>query len=161
MRVRQAKAADLQKLCEARNTRDLFKQYLDECDGERAYFLVAEIGEDIAGFGLVYLASTRSGKRKSHLPKLSDLYVAQRYRRRGVATTLIQAREDIARQHGHAEVFVSIDPVESQAMLALARKLSYVALQAEPYVASAWHHDERGEAFRKDYMRLDFRKCLS
>lgn len=164
--VRAATAADLPQLCEARNNEVLFTQYLDECDGERAHFLVAELREQdepvscIAGFGLLYLDATRNGKRKSHLPKLSDLYVATRFRRRGVATALVQAREAIARGQGHFEMYVSIDPFESREMLALASKLGYVALQAEPYATSALHHDSRGGASMKTYFRLDFRKCL-
>lgn len=161
MTWRQATAADLPRLCEARNNEQLFRQYLADCDGEQACFLVAEIDGFIAGFGLVYLGVTRSGKRKSHLPKLSDLYVVERYRRQGVATALVRAREAIARQHGHAEIFVSIDPVESQAMVLLAKKLGYVALQEQPYAVSALHHDAQGVAAERTYMRLDFRRCLN
>lgn len=69
--VRQAEGSDLDQLCDVRNNPDLFRTYLGECDGESAYFLVAEIGEKIVGFGLVYLAITKTGKSKSHLPKLS------------------------------------------------------------------------------------------
>ncbi|MGQ3051354.1 MAG: GNAT family N-acetyltransferase [Roseateles sp.] len=160
-KVRQATAADLPRLCEARNTDRLFRAYLHECDGQRAYFLLAETAGRIAGFGLLYLDVTKNGKKKSRLPKLSDLYVVEQYRRRGVATALIQAREDIARRHGHAELYVSIDPFESPEMRLLAHKLGYEALQSEPYRACAVHHDTQGVASEKTYFRLDFKKCLT
>ena len=131
--VRQAAERDLDQLCRTRNTEQLFKQYLKECDGERAYFLVAEISQQIVGFGLVHVALTNSGKKKSHLPKLSDLYVVEKYRRRGVATALIHAREALARDYGYAQIYVSIDPTESCDMVTLAKKLHYQPVQAQPY----------------------------
>ena len=77
IKIRQAKIEDMEQLCKARNNEKLFAGYLDECDGEKAHFLVAEIEETIVGFGLVYLDVTKTGKKKSHLPKLSDLYVVE------------------------------------------------------------------------------------
>jgi GNAT superfamily N-acetyltransferase len=160
VRVRQATTSDLAALCAARNTEALFRQYLYECDGERAFFLVAELEGQLVGSGVLYLQATLSGKRKSLLPKLSDLHVKEGCRRRGVGTALVLAREQIARQHGHAELHVSIDPHDSPGMVALARKLSYVALQTEPYPAVAMHHDVTGLVSEKRYLRLDFRKSL-
>jgi hypothetical protein len=153
VRVRQATTSDLAALCAARNTEALFRQYLYECDGERAFFLVAELEGQLVGSGVLYLQATLSGKRKSLLPKLSDLHVKEGCR-------LVLAREQIARQHGHAELHVSIDPHDSPGMVALARKLSYVALQTEPYPAVAMHHDVTGLVSEKRYLRLDFRKSL-
>jgi GNAT superfamily N-acetyltransferase len=158
--IRQAKESDLDQLCDVRNNRDLFRAYLDECDGESAYFLVAEIGQSIVGFGLVYLAITKAGKSKSHLPKLSDLHVGDGYRRQGVATALVEARETLARQYGHSRIYVSIDPTESLEMTALASKLGYEPLQAEPYAVSATFHDAAGVAYEKQYLRLDYSKTL-
>ncbi len=160
MKVRQAEENDLAQLCSARNTPALFRAYLDECDGDKAHFLVAEIDERIAGFGLVYLDVTKTGKKKSHLPKLSDLYVIDACRRRGVATALIQAREALAKQYGFATIYVSIDPAESSAMVALAKKLMYQPLQEVPYPVSATFHDSNGDAYEKQYFRLDFAKRL-
>lgn len=158
--IRQAKESDLDQLSSLRNNRQLFTGYLGECDGERAYFLVAEIGQIIVGFGLVYLAITKTGKVKSHLPKLSDLQVGYRYRRQGVATALMQALEGLARQCGHSRIYVSIDPTESIEMTALARKLGYESLQGQPYEVSARFFDATGLAYEKKYLRLDYSKTL-
>lgn len=158
--IRQAKIDDIVKLCSARNNDQLFRRYLEECDGEKAYFLVAEISEKIVGFGLVYLDNTKIGKKKSHLPKLSDLYVVEEYRRKGVATALIQARESLAKKYGYSQIYVSIDPLESSEMIFLAKKLSYLPLQENPYPVSAVYYDSQGQAYEKQYFRLDFKKSL-
>lgn len=160
VKIRQAKSADMEQLCKARNNEKLFAGYLDECDGEKAYFLVVEIEEAIVGFGLVYLDITKTGKKKSHLPKLSDLYVVDGYRRKGVATALIQARETLAKQYGYSQIYVSIDPAESSEMISLAKKLSYLPLQDKPYPVSALYYDSQGQAYEKEYFRLDFKKNL-
>ncbi len=158
--TRQARPSDLDQLCAVRNNKDLFAKYLDECDGDAAHFLVAVVDGQIVGFGLLYLAITKTGKKKSHLPKLSDLYISEAYRRKGVATALVRARETIALQAGHAELYVSIDPAESAGMIALAHKLGYVALQAQPYAVTAVYYDEAGQRYEKEYSRLDFMKTL-
>lgn len=160
IKIRQAKIEDIEKLCNARNNEALFLKYLDECDGDKAHFLVAEVAEKIVGFGLVYLDVTKTGKKKSHLPKLSDLYVIEQYRRKGVATALIEARENIAKSYGYSQIYVSIDPIESIEMLSLAKKLSYAPLQSQPYLTSALHYDAQGNSYEKQYSRLDFKKDL-
>lgn len=160
IKIRQAIATDIQQLCKVRNNEKLFNVYLDECDGEKAYFLVAEIDQKLVGFGLVYLDITKNGKKKSHLPKLCDLYVTEEFRRRGVATALIQAREVLAKQYGHKQIYVSIDPVESYGMISLAKKLGYTPLQEQPYSVVALYYDSEGKAYEKSYSRSDFRKNL-
>lgn len=160
IKIRQAKIEDIEELCIARNNEQLFRKYLAECDGEKAYFLLAEIENKIAGFGLVYLDITKNGKKKSHLPKLSDLYVVEDCRRKGVATALIRAREALAKKYGHSKIYVSIDPLESPEMIHLAKKLSYLPLQEEPYSVTALYYDLQGQAYEKQYFRLDFHKHL-
>lgn len=158
--VRPARPTDLEQLCAIRHHPTLFEKYFQECDGKRAHFLVAEVDHKVAGFGLVYLDVTKTGKRKSHLPKLSDLYVAEPYRGQGIGSALIRARERLAREYGHAEIFVSIDPAESPAMIRLARRHGYRAMQSEPYPVTDTFYDENGTPFEKYYTRLDFRKAL-
>ncbi len=160
IKIRQAAMTDVEQLCRARNNEQLFKEYLSECDGENAYFLVAELDETIVGFGLVFLNPTANGKKKSHLPKLSDLYVVESCRRRGVGCALILAGEARARMYGHSEIYVSIDPTESCEMIALALKLRYHPLQSASYPVSARFYDREGRAYLKHYFRLDFAKEL-
>ncbi len=160
IRIRAAVKDDLAELCRARNTPELYERYFAECDGERAHFLVAEIDQRIAGFGLVYLGITNTGKKKSHLPKMSDLHVVDIYRRQGVATSLVQARESVAKRYGFSAIYVSIDPDESVGMLALVRKRKYEQLQEKPYPVCATFYDTNGHPYKKQYFRLDFSKRL-
>lgn len=160
IKIREATKGDMGQLCKVRNNEKLYEEYLEECDGEKAYFLVAEIKGKIVGFGLVYLDVTKNGKKKSHIPKLSDLYVVEEYRRKGVATALIEARESFAKQYGYSYIYVSIDPSESFEMVCLAKKLSYIPLQSEPYLVSAVYYDQQGQPYEKQYFRLDFKKNL-
>lgn len=159
--IREARADDLGQLCQARSNEQLFREYLEECDGERAFFLAAEILGTIVGFGLLYLDITKGGKKKSHLPKLSDLFVVKEHRGKGVATALLQAREAIAKEHGHASIYVSINPIESQAMLAMVRKHSSLPLHDQPYQVSAIFYDANGRACKRNCFRLDFVKRLA
>lgn len=161
MNIRSAQGADLERLCAARNTPALYRRYLAEADGIRAHFLIAEIDGELAGFGMLYLEVAPGGKRKSHLPKLSDLHVVPDYRRRGVGTALVLAREALARRAGFGAIHVSIDPIDSAAMLALAGKLSYQPMQEHAYPVCATFHDSDGNAYEKHYTRLDFCKRLN
>jgi len=64
IKIRQATVEDIEKLCKIRNNEKLFREYLEDCKGENAHFLVAEIEEKIVGFGLVYLEVTKGGCQK-------------------------------------------------------------------------------------------------
>lgn len=161
IKIRQATVEDIEKLCKARNNEKLFREYLEDCKGGDAHFLVAEIKEKIVGFGLVYLEVTKGGKKKSHLPKLSDLFVIKDYRGKGVGTILIEARELLAKQYGYSQIFVSIDPSESSEMINLAKKLGYVAIQTQPYQVTAIYYTPQGQPYEKTYSRLDFKKSLT
>lgn len=60
--------------------------------------LVAEIGDVPVGFCL--LVKEEIGQVHDLSPWLAALFVAPAYRRRGIATALVQAIEDQARNHG-------------------------------------------------------------
>ena len=160
IRIRPAIASDMDQLCKIRNNPKQYELYLEECDGERAHFLVAEMNGAVVGFGLVYLDVTKTGRRKSHLPKLSDLYIDEQYRRQGVGSALILARESMAEEYGHFEIFVSIDPEESPEMVKLAEKLGYAPIQSNPYWTTATFYDRDDKPYEKKYSRIDFRKDL-
>ncbi len=160
IRIRAAVKDDLRELCSARNTEALYESYFSECDGTIAHFLVAEIDQRIAGFGLVYLGITNTGKKKSLLPKISDLFVAEEFRRQRVATILMTACETLAKQYGFSTINVSVDPTESAGMLVLATQRAYEPLQDKPYAVAATFYDTKGHCYNKQYFRLDFSKRL-
>jgi hypothetical protein len=45
-------------------------------------------------------------------------------------------------------------------MISLAKKFSYLPLQDQPYPVSALYYDSQGQAYEKQYFRLDFKKDL-
>jgi GNAT superfamily N-acetyltransferase len=104
--IRFANENDLAGLCSLRNNKDLFTNYLKQFLNKEIYLVIAEQSLLILGFGVLKLKGTLH-------PKLSDLYVSEVYRRKGIGSDLIRYRENIARDLGYTEIFVSVDPIEN------------------------------------------------
>jgi hypothetical protein len=66
--IRLANENDLSGLCDSRNNKDLFTNYLKQFAKKELYLVIAEQDALILGFGVLKLKGTL-------LPKLSDLYV--------------------------------------------------------------------------------------
>lgn len=113
MLIRDATAADLRALCVLRNSVAAHGAKLLEAERGTVRFLVAAAGAEIVGFATLFLANPKTGPAKSHIPKLSDCFVATNYRSRGIGRALVSARESIARLERHTRLFVSVDPVEN------------------------------------------------
>ena len=146
-RVRDATAADLGALRGVRADGG-YERYLADAAAGSCAFLVAEADAGPAGFALVYLVA---GK-KSHVPKLSDVFVSPSHRERGAGTALITACETRARAAGHHEVFLSVDPDASPRMLHLVQALGYRIISAAPYPKTT--------AEGRVYRRVDLRRSL-
>jgi GNAT superfamily N-acetyltransferase len=112
---------DLSNLCKVRNNKDLFTHYLKEFAKKEVILVIAEQNALIFGFGVLKLNGTL-------LPKLSDLYVKADCRGKGIGSDLIRYRENIAKDLGYSEIFVSVDPVENPKMLKLINKHGYKAI---------------------------------
>jgi ribosomal protein S18 acetylase RimI-like enzyme len=125
--IRDATLADRDALVAVRANGDYVRYLGDAAAGDCA-FVVAELAGELVGFALVYV---RAGK-KSHVPKLSDVYLAPTHRRRGVANALVIECETRARTHGFAELFVSVEP-SNEPMLHLLAARDYRALSTQPY----------------------------
>jgi N-acetylglutamate synthase-like GNAT family acetyltransferase len=113
--IRVANENDLSDLCNIRNNKELFTNYLNQNKNKQVYLVVAEQNETILGFGVLKL-------KGSLVPKLSDLYVKENYRGNGIGSELIKFRENIARELGHSKIFVSVDPIENPKMIKLIKK---------------------------------------
>lgn len=57
-----------------------------------------------------------------YTPNWSDLYVSEVYRGKGIGSDLIRYRENIAKDLGYTEIFVSVDPIENPKMIKLIKK---------------------------------------
>jgi len=63
--------------------------------------LVAVLGAQVVGYGSLLWRSGYPGFAAANIPEVHDLATRARHRGKGVATSLIAALEDIARQRGH------------------------------------------------------------
>jgi GNAT superfamily N-acetyltransferase len=134
--VRVANDGDINGLCKIRNNKDLFNKYLKQQENKEAYLVVAAGDNTILGFGVLKL-------KGSLFPKLSDLYVKETHRGKGVGTGLIRYREKIARNLSFSDLYVSVDPIENPKMIKLITKLGYEPI-SEPYKKTAIFHNDDG-----------------
>jgi N-acetylglutamate synthase-like GNAT family acetyltransferase len=148
--IRLANEKDIDGLCKIRNNRDLFTGYLQQ---QEVYLVIAEQDNIILGFGVLKL-------KGSLIPKLSDLYVKENYRGSGVGSNLIKYREQIARDLGYSEIFVSVDPIENPKMIKLITKHGFYTI-SEMYLKSAIFYNSGGTIYHKTYIRKDLKKLLS
>jgi GNAT superfamily N-acetyltransferase len=74
-----------------------YRNYLEEQDEGKRVVIVAFIDEEFAGYGNVIWSSRYNSFRKKGIPEISDLYVLPKYRRKGVATAIMD----------HAELLIS------------------------------------------------------
>ncbi|MBB6021757.1 GNAT superfamily N-acetyltransferase [Paenibacillus sp. JGP012] len=153
--VRSVAVEDIAKLCSVRNNEQLFRSYLKQQENNEAILTIAASADEdrvILGFGVLKL----QGKL---VPKLSDLYVKEKYRSQGAGSALIRYREELAIQLGFSEIFVSVDPVENPQMIKLISAHGYHAI-SEPYTKQAVYYNEDGTSYEKTYIRIDLKKQL-
>ncbi|PYE49167.1 GNAT family N-acetyltransferase [Paenibacillus barcinonensis] len=153
--VRSAVAADISELCSVRNNQELFRSYLKQQENSKVILTIAEsddVDRVILGFGVLKL----QGKQ---IPKLSDLYVKEKYRSHGAGSALIRYREELAIQLGFREIFVSVDPVENPKMIKLISAHGYHAI-SKPYTKQAVYYNDDDTSYEKTYIRIDLKKQL-
>jgi GNAT superfamily N-acetyltransferase len=150
--IRLANENDILGLCNIRDNKELFTKYLNQHENKELYLVIAEQNEDIFGFGVLKL-------KGSLIPKLSDLYVKEIYRGMGIGSDIIKYREEMARDLGYTQMFVSVDPIENPKMISLIKRLGYDPF-SEPYLKTAIYYNENGTTYDKTYTRIDFKKLL-
>lgn len=150
--IRLANENDIIGLCNIRNNKDLFTNYLKKFANKEVNLVIAEQDALILGFAVIKFNGTL-------LPKLSDLYVKDEYRGNGVGSDLIRYRENIARDLGYSEIFVSVDPIENPKMIKLIKKHGYEVI-SEPYFKKAKFFNDDGTTYNKTYKRIDLKKLL-
>jgi len=157
--TRNATQSDISALTKLRNAPTQLHHYLSEADGEGIRFLVYEQDNEIRGFAMLYLRQPGQGSPKSHIPKISDLYVAQRFRSLGIGTIMIARMEELAVAFGHKALHIGVDPVDNPRALALYQRLGYAPID-EPQQKKAIFYDEKGNALEKNYWNINLGKQL-
>lgn len=157
--IRNATQSDISALTKLRNAPTQLHLYLGEADGEGIRFLVYEQDNEIRGFAMLFLRQPAQGSPKSHIPKISDLYVAQRFRSMGIGTAMIARMEELAVAFGHKLMHVGVDPIDNPRALALYERLGYVPID-EPQQKMAIFYDEAGNAAERECWNVNLRKEL-
>ncbi|WP_096155400.1 GNAT family N-acetyltransferase [Bacillus sp. FJAT-45066] len=151
--IRLANENDLSGLCNIRNNKDLFTNYLKQFAIKETYLAIAEQNARLLGSGVLKLNGTL-------IPKLSDLYVKEEYRCNGIGSGLIRYRENIARDLGYHQIFVSVDPVENPEMIKLIKRHGYESI-SDQYLKKAIFYNDDGTTYEKTYTRIDLKKMLN
>lgn len=148
--IRDATQADLPALVNIRNAPAQFVRYRSLADGQAIRLLVCEQAEQVVGFAMLYLRQpTKRNMAKSHIPKISDLYIAAPFRCQGIGSTFIAYMEDLALAFGHQALYVSVDPIENPRAMALYQRLGYAPLLDQPYQKVATWYDEAGNVTQR------------
>jgi GNAT superfamily N-acetyltransferase len=142
--IRDAAGVDIPALCVLRNSVAAHQAKLWEAERGTVRFLIAADGDAIVGFATLFLTNPGTGSAKSHIPKLSDCFVAAGSRSRGIGRALVSARENIARRQGHPRLYVSVDPFENLRWFDFFRSRGYAALHEEPYRKREPRHVDGG-----------------
>jgi predicted GNAT family acetyltransferase len=122
---------------------------LDRLEQPGGEWLVAWEGEQPVGHAHV--------DWRTDPPEVQNVYVAEDHRRRGIATTLSEAAEELVRAHGHTEIALDVD-VENDAARALYQRLGYRE-RGQPRRASGTIL-LRGRPFTYDVVLIDLVKEL-
>ena len=163
--IREARASDLEGLASVRygGDRAIHSDRLRDAALGHLRFLVAELDEEIVGFGLLVFtrpATWPNADSTDGLPTLLDLYVHEAHRGRGIGTAVIQQMEELALKAGSVRLYLSVDPKENASAFALYERLGYRALQAEPYLDHWRFVDSAGGVHEGTDWQIDMVKAL-
>jgi len=120
---------------------------LEQPDGE--YLVAWEDGEPVGHAHLDW---------RTNPPEVQDVFVPESHRRRGIASHLSAAAEELVRARGFDRIALDVD-VENKSALALYEKLGYREAGPPPR-RHAGTILLRGEPFTFDVMMLDLVKDL-
>lgn len=162
--IRQAQLTDLPTLQAIRyhDRPAIHRDRIQAADPQRSQYFVALYDQQIVGFGLLLLERPPGWTDvMENFPVLIDLFVAERYRRRGVGKALITQMEAVAQTQGKNTIFLSVEPNENPQALALYRRLGYLSLQEEPYYNRWQFTDSDGNLHQGEEWLIDMRKVLT
>lgn len=72
---------------------DVYKMYFDEQERGKRYVFVAEQEGEFAGYTTLKLQATAGPFANAGIPEISDFNVFQKYRRRGIGSTILDVAE--------------------------------------------------------------------
>ena len=101
--IRQMTYADIPAICKADNDEtevfaDYLRRQLDAQEKNECSALLALYGDQFAGYVFLYYQCKWGSMKNQGLPGICDLVVFEKYRRKGIATRLMDLAEEQARQ---------------------------------------------------------------
>lgn len=84
------------------------EQIASELDDERSIFLIAEIGDEAAGYAKIIIGNTEAGITSERPIELSRLYSHQKHLGQGVGQSLMDACLDRARVDGRDVMWLGV-----------------------------------------------------
>ncbi len=109
MTIRQAGIEDAAHLAELyRHFATKDAGYFERCINEGHVIFIASWNDANAGFGVLNFKSRYQPFRRLNIPEIQDLNVVPGMRQQGIATALIDACEDEARERGCADIGLAV-----------------------------------------------------
>lgn len=135
--VRDATSEDASALASIKQNETLHLDRIRDADGDALRYLVVEIDGQAVGFGCLVLGRPQNWPEMKHLPQMIDLRIREDLRCRGLGTLLIGEMEKAAKEAGHSEMRVGVDPENNARALSLYRRLGYTPIDPKP-VEDRW-----------------------
>jgi GNAT superfamily N-acetyltransferase len=137
MHIRRATADDIPAISLMKNfdCRALVEDRLMEMAAGRAEYLVM----DDAGVAIGHVLLVFGGSiYRPGYPDIEDLRVLEARRGQGIGTQLIEACEQLARERGHTQIGLAVDPDLNQRAKALYERLGYRVIDGQLYLSGVY-----------------------
>ena len=119
-----------------------FVKYMRQHEEGEILCLVAKVAGDVAGYLKILWFPDYAALRESEVPEIQDLNVLDQFRRRGVASQLLdRAEEEVAQQANLVGIGVGLHP-------------GYNAAQ-RLYVLRGYAPDGLGVTYKDEYVEMD------
>jgi len=109
MMVEMEDLSEMNKLADGEIKEDAFKYFSDRLNSERHVVFVAEIKDDPAGFIAFEKKSGQSFFDRGLFIHVHELFVAEEYRRKGIASKLLERAEAFCSENGYEMIQLSVN----------------------------------------------------
>lgn len=126
-------------------------------------YLVLRADQEIIGFAcLVFRRPSywSDAHDTQHLPHIIDLQVKKSQRSKGYGSAFVRAIEQIAKETGYEQLYISVEPGDNPLAYVLYLRLGFQQLQSEPYLKIWEFKDSAGQLHRGEDWVVDMVKDL-
>jgi ribosomal protein S18 acetylase RimI-like enzyme len=99
-------------------------------------------------------------ERPDQVPLMMDLWVAPRFRRRGVGKSIVRSLEEAARARGFRCVYLQVEAEKNRQAVQIYERMGYEKLEARRHKDLYAEVDEAGTVHEREEVILDMRKWL-